>query len=98
MNKKILGGFFALMLSLNATSLRATEEAISSEETTTENQSLGDQDKVAHIHWDFITCVCTDHECQDEADYHGYDHYRTQHDHFRCSGHEHLACYGGHHQ
>ena len=51
----------------------------------------------ADTHWDFITCTHDEHECSHEAQHHGYHHYYAVHDHARCPGHEHYACYGGHH-
>lgn len=54
-------------------------------------------DPTAHVYWHFITCVHDDHECLHEAEHHGYEHYKAVHDSRSCHGHEHYACYGGHH-
>lgn len=61
------------------------------------NQSIATSDNVGYIHWDFLTCVCDVELCRDEAQQAGFPHYRVRHEHFRCQGHDHLACYGGHH-
>jgi hypothetical protein len=49
------------------------------------------------IYWDFITCTYSQSECQWEANYHGFHHWKAIHDHFTCGHHGHFACYGGHH-
>ena len=84
----------------------AQETVAPSEGTVVEGQAAptegivvdGQPGTAAHdLHWHFITCVRDNHECYHEAQHHGYHHYRARHDHQRCHGKKHYACWGAHH-
>jgi hypothetical protein len=47
-----------------------------------------------HSSWNFLGCSRSPHECQHEAERHGYHHHRVVQDHHRCRDHRPYACYG----
>jgi len=95
----LLSVFFVLSAAIAVASEDVASESEAKPEIAVEGQATPHDEASANdrIHWDFITCVHTTHECSHEAQYHGYHHYKAVHDHHLCHGHAHLACYGGHH-
>lgn len=99
MIKNLVAGLLALSLVFGVSAFAANEAVEAIGETAIETSTDGAQEAAGseHIDWHFITCVHDDHECEHEAEHHGYDHHKVEHNHRRCKGHEHYACYGGHH-
>ena len=65
-------------------------------ESEVSEQNTSDELALAIDHGEFLACVSSRHECEHEAQYHGYHHSVAVRDPYTChhDHHAQFACYG----